>query len=70
VETPEVEETRVAPFPEAESTPPPGLESTSSMTPDEAVARATSTFRSRHAFELPRLGIEETDIWTKATRKP
>lgn len=56
--------------PDIESTSPPELVSTPAMTPGEAVARAGSTFRSRHAFELPRLGIEETDIWAKATRKP
>lgn len=64
------EDAPAAPVPDIESIPPPELESTPVMTPDEAVARAGSTFRSRHAFELPRLGIEETDIWAKATRKP
>lgn len=69
-ESPDLGAPPVAPLPEAESTPPSGLESIPSTTPDEAAARATSSFRSRHAFELPRLGIEETDIWAKATRKP
>ena len=51
-----------------ESTP--RLQSTPSPTVEEAVARASASFRSRHAFELPRLGIEESDIWAKASRKP
>lgn len=63
-----VDDSPVDPPPAIESTP--ELQSIPSPTPEEAVARAGASFRSRHAFELPRLGIEENDIWAKATRKP
>lgn len=67
-ETPMMDDSPVGPPPEVESAPEP--RSTSSPTPEEAAARAGASFRTRHAFELPRLGIEERDIWAKATRKP
>lgn len=67
-EAPMVEDFPANPPSAVESTP--QLQSTPSPTVEEAVARASASFRSRHAFELPRLGIEESDIWAKATRKP